>query len=408
MSEHPICTPQQLQEAFEAFSQLSRQLEASYGELEARVASLTNELAAARSERVRQLAEKEQLADQLTTLLDALPGGVVVLDGAGTVRQCNPAALDLLGEPLLGETWDRVTKRVLMAGENLTHEVRLADGRQVSISRRTLDTQPGQILLLHDVTETRVLQDMVHRQQRLSAMGEMTARVAHQLRTPLSSSLLYASHLASGRLSPADQIRFSERLRSSLLHLDRMVNDMLVFARGGKQGAAPVTLQELLARVEQDVAAPLAMHGASLLLTNDLASQVLEVNLEAFSGAISNLITNAAQAGATRIELSAQRPDDCRLRVEVTDDGPGISDAVRDRIFEPFFTTRPEGTGLGLAVVQAVVQSHDGEICLETNEQGGARFVVELPLARMDQALPGGESTEDWPPLPFACTGTDV
>ncbi|MCA1804805.1 MAG: ATP-binding protein, partial [Xanthomonadaceae bacterium] len=81
-----------------------------------------------------------------------------------------------------------------------------------------------------------------------------------------------------------------------------------------------------------------------------------------------------------------------RLEIAVTDNGPGIPAQLRERIFEPFFTTRPEGTGLGLAVVQTVLQAHGGGIRLETPAQGGTRFVLELPLAQ-PALLPGGETT---------------
>ncbi len=395
MSQQVIHNPQELQSAFEAFTRMSEQLEGSYRELERRAAQLTRELEAARSERLQQLAEKEKIADRLGTLLEALPGGVVVLDGSGRVCECNPAALDLLGEPLLGETWDSVTRRVLSDDQQGNHEVRLLDGRRVSISRRTLDTQPGQILLLHDVTETRALQETVNRQQRLSAMGEMTARLAHQIRTPLSSSLLYASHLASGHLKAADQVRFSEKLLNGLRHLDRMVNDMLVFARGGSTAAESIPVSELLKDLEQSLVATLLESGARLNMVNDAPDARLQGNREALTGALVNLAANAVQATGygARLQVNVRRTKDERIQIAITDNGPGIPAELRERIFEPFFTTRPEGTGLGLAVVQAVTQAHGGEIGLEIPREGGTRFVLNLPAAQ-PVMLPSGQATE--------------
>ena len=387
-----IQDPRELQQAFEAFMAMSAQLEGAYRELEQRAERLTAELAAARSERLVQLADKERIADRLGTLLEALPGGVVVLDGRGRVCECNPAALDLLGEPLLGETWAAVTERVLSDEQQDAHEVRLLDGRRVSISRRTLDTQPGQILLLHDVTETRALQETVSRQQRLSAMGEMTARLAHQIRTPLSSALLYASQLAGGSLKAADQVRFSEKLLHGLRQLERMVHDMLGFARGGATVAEPVPVHELLRDLEQSMVATLLAAGARLNIDNQAPGASLQGNREALAGALTNLAANAVQATGqgARLWVSVRETEGERLEIAVTDNGPGIPAELRERIFEPFFTTRPEGTGLGLAVVQAVLQAHQGSIRLETPAEGGTRFVLELPLAQ-PALLPGGE-----------------
>jgi two-component system sensor histidine kinase FlrB len=392
MSQHPIHDPQELQRAFEAFTRMSEQLEGAYRELEQRAERLTAELAAARSERLVQLADKERIADRLGTLLEALPGGVVVLDGSGRVCECNPAALDLLGEPLLGETWEMVTRRVLSDEQQDAHEVQLLDGRRVSISRRTLDVQPGQILLLHDVTETRALQDTVSRQQRLSAMGEMTARLAHQIRTPLSSALLYASQLAGGRLKAADQVRFSEKLLHGLRHLDRMVNDMLGFARGGATAADTLSVAELLRDLEQSMVATLLASGARMNIRNEVPDARLQGNPEALAGALANLAANAVQATGhgARLQVHVRATDAARLEIAVTDNGPGIPFELRERIFEPFFTTRPEGTGLGLAVVQAVMEAHGGTIRLETPRTGGTRFVMSLPAAQQE-ILPSGK-----------------
>jgi two-component system, sensor histidine kinase FlrB len=395
MSQHPIHDPQELQRAFEAFTRMSEQLEGAYRELEQRAERLTTELAAARSERLVQLADKERIADRLGTLLEALPGGVVVLDGQGRVCECNPAALDLLGEPLLGETWEMVTRRVLSDEQQDAHEVQLLDGRRVSISRRTLDVQPGQILLLHDVTETRALQETVSRQQRLSAMGEMTARLAHQIRTPLSSALLYASQLAGGRLKAADQVRFSEKLLHGLRHLDRMVNDMLGFARGGATAADTLSVAELLRDLEQSMVATLLASGARMNFHNEAPDARLQGNPEALAGALANLAANAVQATGhgARLQVHVRATDAARLEIAVTDNGPGIPFELRERIFEPFFTTRPEGTGLGLAVVQAVMEAHGGTIRLETPRTGGTRFVLSLPAAQQEM-LPSGRLNE--------------
>ncbi|HSJ49191.1 MAG TPA: ATP-binding protein [Gammaproteobacteria bacterium] len=395
MTETTIHDPRELQQAFEAFMGMSAQLESAYRELEQRAERLTLELAAARSERLAQLADKERIADRLGTLLEALPGGVVVLDGTGRVCECNPAALDLLGEPLLGETWEAVTRRVLSDEQQDAHEVRLLDGRRVSISRRTLDSQPGQILLLHDVTETRALQETVSRQQRLSAMGEMTARLAHQIRTPLSSALLYASQLAGGQLKAADQVRFSTKLLQGLRQLERMVHDMLGFARGGAAAAESVPVRELLRDLEQSMVATLLASGARLNIDNQVPTACLQGNREALAGALVNLAANAVQATGqgARLQVTVQETDRGRLEIAVTDNGPGIPAELHERIFEPFFTTRPEGTGLGLAVVQTVLQAHGGGIRLETPAQGGTRFVLELPMTQ-PELLPGGRLEE--------------
>lgn len=390
MNVQAATSPEQLQEAFCAFNELSMQLAASYRDLEARVARLNEELAAARSERLKQLAEKERLANRLARLLEALPGGVVVLDGNGTVQECNPAAVDLLGDPLVGVAWRDVARRAFAPRPGDSREVTLHDGRQASISTRSLGAEPGQILLFNDVTETRKLQEMVNRHRRLSAMGEMAAKLAHQIRTPLASALLYVSHLARPGLEAGDRVRFAQKILSRLRHLEAMVSDMLMFARGGAVSDATFSVQALANDLELALEPQLQSSAGRLEIKTRVPDVILTGNRQALLGALLNLATNALQAcgAGAWLCLKITRGAGGAVEFRLSDNGPGIPEEIRDRIFEPFFTTRPDGTGLGLAVVQAVIESHRGKIWAESRAGGGTTFVLHLPLDERQAALP--------------------
>ena len=132
-------------------------------------------LAKKRVIRLKELTEKERLANRLELLLKVLPGGVVVLDGQGLIQEHNPTALDMLGEPLLEQSWSEVIQRAFMPRPDDGHDISLVDGRRVNISTCPLGEEPGQILLITDVSEMRQLQDRLSQQQRLAAMGETAA-----------------------------------------------------------------------------------------------------------------------------------------------------------------------------------------------------------------------------------------
>jgi two-component system sensor histidine kinase FlrB len=393
---------QQLEVAFHAFNAMSESLEASYRDLESQVIRLHQELAAANSERLRELAAREQIANRLERLLEALPGGVLVLDGNGVIRDCNPAAIDLLDEPLLGVSWSEVRQRAFEPNGWDGDEVVLRDGRRVSISLRSLGSEPGRIVLLKDVTETRRLQEMVARQQRLSAMGEMAASLAHQIRTPLASSLLYISNLGRPHLDGAGRIRFVERVRERLRHMERMVNDMLVFARGGSSEGGVVTVSSLVDDLLHTIEPQLADCGGAInhyIGGSDGSSNDSELQLvgnhEALLGALLNLATNSIQAGGDGVEIALEvRSVSGAIEILLSDNGPGVADDIADSIFDPFYTTRPDGTGLGLAVVRNVVEAHGGQISLLDRGEG-ASFRILLPCAGERQALlsGGGEET---------------
>ena len=221
-----------LDQAFALFNQMSTQLNQSYSMLEARVSELKGQLALVSAQRMQELAEKERLANRLQSLLDLLPGGVIVIDGQGVVREANPAARGLLGQPLVGMLWRQVIARCFAPRKDDGHEISLRDGRRLSIATRSLNGEPGQLVLLNDLTETRRLQDQLARHERLSALGRMVASLAHQIRTPLSAAMLYAGHLSEQALPLEQQQRFAGRLKERLQELENQVRDMLVFARG--------------------------------------------------------------------------------------------------------------------------------------------------------------------------------
>jgi two-component system sensor histidine kinase FlrB len=392
MMHNPVNRTQDLHEAFHAFSELSERLTQSYRQLEERVAVLTEELAAARGERLRQLAEKERLANRLQKLLEALPGAVVVLDGSDLIQDCNRVASELLGEPLLGQPWDEVVRRSVTTLSSDGYYAILRSGRQVGISIRALDSEPGRILLLKDDTENRRLQEMLHRHQRLSAMGEMTARLAHQIRTPLTSSMLYVSQLCKPQCSPADQARHAEKVLGGLRQLERMVNDMLVFARGGEFTPETVSIDDLLEALRQGLEPQVQQCSGRLTLINHCPDATVEGSRDMLLGALSNLLTNALQAGGEEVSLTVAVEDagEDAVAISVGDKGPGIAPDVQEKIFEPFFTTRSGGTGLGLAVVRAVVQGHRGDIRVQSARGRGATFTLILPRRIGQQALASG------------------
>jgi len=388
-------TTRQLEDAFELFNRMSNQLASSYQTLENRVAQLSAELAAARSERLQQLAEKERIANRLQRLIEVLPGGLLVLDGEGRITECNPAAVTLLCEPLLGEAWQDVVERAFSPESAGGSELTLCNGRRVSISVRGLDPEPGQIVLLLDVTDQHALQETLNRHRRLSAMGEMVASLAHQVRTPLSSALLYASQLSAPQLDASSRTRFTDRIVGRLRHLERMVNDMLQFARGGSFEKQDFAVQDLLDDLLKTLEPQLQSCGGAIEIHNRAPGACLRGSREALQSAILNLATNALQActAAPRLRLEVRRAGPALVELLLGDNGPGIPEEVREKVFTPFFTTRADGTGLGLPVVRAIVLAHDGDLWMRSTPGQGTTFGLRIP-AGGEQALASGAGQE--------------
>lgn len=377
----PAQDPQELEHAFGVFNELSERLTTAYGQLEGRVAGLTRELARSRSERLAETAQKEHLADQLGVLLEALPAAIVLVDVRDRVDRFNPAAEQLFPGLAWGRRWSEV-KNEVVAAEPAPGDWRLHDGRRVSVSQRPLNDR-GRILVVVDMTDQRRMQERVERQDRLTAMGEMAAQLAHQVRTPLSTSVLYAGQLAKGNLSDEQRQQFGEKLLDGLRHTETLVRDMLAFSRGGSFSSSPIGVDDALSTALAGLQPRLRQLDARLELDLEYTEDcVIAGNLDALAGAFSNLIDNALNHGGEQVSIrvSARAATDGLLLLAFEDDGPGIDPVALPRIFDPFFTTRERGTGLGLAVVQAVVLEHGGALRAADSSLGGARFEIRLPV----------------------------
>ena len=223
------------------------------------------------------------------------------------------------------------------------------------------------------------------RDERLACIGEMTARFAHQVRTPLASAMLYTAQI--DRNSP-QQRRVAEKISARLNDIGRMVNDMLGFAAGTRRSRELVRVHDLLTSVQLAIETQLTSKTDLRVAMDDVTLQIA-ANRDALKGALLNLVINAMQACGepAKIVLSAIREEDA-VAIAVTDNGPGIAASVLPHLFEPFFTTRPQGTGLGLAVVLAVARAHDGDVSVDTSANG-TRFTLRLPARPARERLNG-------------------
>jgi two-component system sensor histidine kinase FlrB len=306
-----------------------------------------------------------------------LPAGVAVLDRDGRLDVANPAADHLLGTPALGLSWAEIEQRCLKSTE--TAGEMLAGDRRVAITMTSLDAAGGRIVLMHDVTEAHRLKAQAERHERLAAMGEMAAQLAHQLRTPIAAALLYAGNLEIPELPTASRISIAQKTVGRLKHLERLIQDMLLFARGEVLGREAFVIEEMLAELAHTFEPLARARGIEFDLLPAPANLELTGNRKALVGALTNLLENALQAVSTGgqvslgVEVAAER-----LAFHVKDNGRGMSPDIVARLFEPFYTTRAEGTGLGLAIARGVARAHGGGIDVDSELGVGTEFVLTV------------------------------
>ena len=382
---------EQLKLAFAAFNAASEQLSGVYQDLQHQVAQLTRELALANGELHKQLIAKENLSQQLSLLLNALPGGVIALDAQECIEQVNPAAIAILGESLVGGDWRQVTQERLsptaIVNEWLVKLQQTAQPRRIRIESSATDAAGRRILLVNDITEAYAIQEQIRRNQRLTSMGEMAANLAHQLRTPLSTALLYANHLGGDALTPVERRKFATKTIERLHHLEHLTKDMLRFVKGEARRRERVVISDLLAELHQVIEPQITQQDLQFIVQDQSMAQALITDRQALCGAMINLLENAMQASATGVKLIlASRLEGKNIILSVHDNGSGIEAALQERLFEPFFTTRAEGTGLGLAIVRGVIESMGGNVTIHSAPGEGTEFMIRLPRNRGDKS----------------------
>lgn len=351
----------QLAEAFQLFSRASEELSQAYKALQGRV---------------------EQLTERLTVLMGALPAGVVVLDRTGTLVQVNRAAEELLGTGITGQSWQQVGAALQATDTPGEMSVELTDGpRRLSVSETALESGDERIVLLHDITETHRMRLTAERNERLAAMGEMVAGLAHQLRTPLAAALLYIGNLRQPELGPAERLKVADRAIERMRYLERLIRDMLLFARGDSLGRQYFGVCELSAELAHTLEPVARARQIEFTSRCDCGDTELHGDRKALAGALTNLLENAIQAtepgGRVDCHVGQLGQD---IAFTVSDTGRGIEPALQARLFEPFFTTRAEGTGLGLAIARGVARAHGGDITLQSSLGKGSTFVLTVPL----------------------------
>lgn len=224
---------------------------------------------------------------------------------------------------------------------------------------------------------------LLERSNRLAALGEMAAGLAHEIRNPLGGIQLYASMLAGDLKDRPENLAVVRKISLGVNRLEGLVSQVLQFTREIRANIAPMDLRETIEQA-MDFAAPrLQSREIDCQIAGPQSLEILaDSNL--IGQAILNLLLNAADASPenAQIKIDFQPPgtnNECRqFQLSIEDTGPGIPPDMMDKIFNPFFTTKDEGTGLGLAIVHRIVEAHDGTIIVKNMNQGGAKFEIRI------------------------------
>lgn len=347
----------------------------------------------------RLLQDARAFASEVVT---SLPVGLLTTGPDGRVALSNEAALGLLGvgaEKLAGTPlhgiggldWESYASELAQGAHVLERESELvaASGKRspISLSASRIVNEEGLFLghlfILRDLGEIKRLQEQVRRNERLSALGNLAAGIAHEIRNPLSSIKGFATYLAGKVKAEGPDKDAAKVMIQEVDRLNRVVSELLEFAKPGTPNLKDEDVNAVIERALRLCGSDASAKGVEVRFKKDEVLFPVSLDAERMTQALLNLFLNAIQAtdrGGV-MEVSAHRegsPE--RLAVRIVDTGKGMFPDVIANIFNPYFTTRPSGTGLGLAIVHRVVEGHGGEIKVESRPGHGTTFTILLPL----------------------------
>lgn len=388
---------------------------------------------------IRQRAQKQFLL----SVFDHLDEGIIVTDGELRILFVNRRARSMLGWPRdrtsVGERLDeRIAEDhpLYEIIHSLKNDLRSIEGYEFSSGAReertlSLSTLPmpvkgaGErideeenllIVLLHDVTERHRRQSEQARLRRLASMATLTAGIAHEIKNPLNSLNIHAQLLsAEVRQATADarspDLAKTERATRVIMEetkrLRHVVEQFIQAARPKTPRLELRELRPLLESAERIFRPECEQAGIHLVLSIDPDLPPLMIDDHQLLQAVRNLLRNAIEALGERLERTRQsgehfeprlelaaRLEGDRVRILVSDNGPGIADSALEHIFEPYYSTKFGGSGLGLMVVYRIVSEHRGSLHVDTQPGGGTRFIISLPLSQRPVRLLGHQTGE--------------
>lgn len=371
-------------------------------------------LAAAMEEAVNKLRQQERAMSLRAEASERVSGqiianltsGLMVVGADGIVQTLNPAGRRLLG--MSDADWTRHYRDVLVTAAPLAAVIEECLTQGQPIVRRAIHLESGgaphlgvtvspmregddghgevqgAVCIFSDLSAVVELEEQLRLKDSLARLGELTAGLAHEFRNGLATIHGYARLMDPTRM-PEDYRPYIGGLRAETDALREVVTNFLNFAKPAQLTLGPVDMRSIAERAADDVRAEAATRGGSIVISGEFVDVLGDEVL--LRQAFSNLCRNALEAceeakrvPRVTIESSVDQPGHV-LRIVVSDNGPGIDPSLGERVFQPFVTGRSRGTGLGLALVQKIVVTHNGRITLGRSEAGGAAFHVALPLA---------------------------
>jgi PAS domain S-box-containing protein len=396
-----------LQQSFESFDRATTRLQKAFADLEEKFEAINKELDSKNVELQEALAEKEHISSYLQNIIESLTTGVIVADmeeKTTIMNRCAEGFTGFLREDAAGVNVNLLLENRFPSDSEGRFDLKHFDGsvgEKIRLKGRKLeifasavktenDEEIGMVIVLRDITRLDKLEERVKRTEKLAAMGETAANIAHEIRNPLGSIGLFASLLIKELKEKKNRDRASHII-SAVKDMDNKISNLLMFARDQKPLMKEVSIHNVLKEIIIFSEQILGKENIILTVNYEDVDPVIAGNAEMLKQVFLNLMLNAMQAmpGGGNLYIKTrifggkdEKKNSHNPNVEISfmDTGSGMPDENIKKIFDPFFTTKEKGTGLGLAIAHNIVDIHGGSIDVEKNKGGGAAFNITFPM----------------------------
>lgn len=391
-----------IREAFALFDHQSRKLQDAYQGLKLDLARSNETLQVRNRELTGKIQELRQVSSRLESVIESMTDGLLVVGLDRCVERCNSSAEQMLGRdrttieafvfeetvtlPDARETLDRIfsgAAPVLDRSWQVQHPG--GETRNLLVSLAPVSAPDGSVLgaicNVRDVTELRRLEKRLHSRERLAALGEMAASVAHEIRNPLGTIEGFARLLRRDLAEMPEHLRLAERIVEGAQNLNYVISNLLTYARPMRLHITEIRVERLFEVCRETLADRAARAGTELMIHPPPSGLGAKGDERQIAQVLLNLGINAIEACAPdqgRVEIRAWAGRRA-LMVSVKNNGCGMDKQKVERVFDPFFTSKEGGTGLGLSLTKKIVDAHGGDIAIESEPDQGSTFTVTLP-----------------------------
>jgi PAS domain S-box-containing protein len=388
-----------LNNAFSSFTEASKRLELYYEQLQERINYLTSELEKKNLQLEDALKETERTKDYLNCILQSIGEAIVVVDTEGNIRMINKTAEEMFGlkyEDIINKPFYSLNIKIK---KDATDTILFANGKNYNIIFTISDIIDstsegilrGQVILFKDITRLKELEASHERNKRLIAMGEMAAKIVHEIRSPLCSIELYAGMLKS-ELEGTKYINLANGISSGIKSLNNILTNMLFFAKPQKPIFRNLSVGEVIDET-LNMLSPMIENRGIGIYKEIPSDYFISGDKELLKQVFLNIVLNAVSVSSEGkyIYISVKKEGEFVV-VDIRDEGEGIKEEDKERIFDPFFTTKEKGTGLGLTIASKIMQSHNGFIKVKSQLGKGSSFQLYFPfLGQKDIKISGKE-----------------